>query len=119
MKNYLLTFVFAFGTVATFMSCSKDMTSLSYEEVQKQWQQAQIQIVAMENSNKSNIIIEQMRIQADLQKEAMKLQANAEGEEKDRLVEMEKEAMKQQNENARFAAKIQQENTSKIAEVLG
>ena len=36
MKNYLLTFVFAFGTVATFMSCSKDMTSLSYEEVQKQ-----------------------------------------------------------------------------------
>ena len=89
------------------------------EELQKQLQQAQIQIVAMENSNKSNIIIEQMRIQADLQKEAMKLQANAEGEEKDRLVEMEKEAMKQQNENARFAAKIQQENTSKIAEVLG
>lgn len=89
------------------------------EELQKQLQQAQIQIVAMENSNKSNIIIEQMRIQADLQKEAMKLQANAEDEEKDRLVEMEKEAMKQQNENARFAAKIQQENTSKIAEVLG
>ena len=89
------------------------------EELQKQLQQAQIQIVAMENSNKSNIIIEQMRIQADLQKEAMKLQANAEGEEKDRLVEMEKEAMKQQGENARFAAKIQQENTSKIAEVLG
>lgn len=89
------------------------------EELQKQLQQAQIQIVAMENSNKTNIVIEQMRIQADLQKEAMKLQANAEGEEKDRLVEMEKEAMKQQNENARFAAKIQQENTSKIAEVLG
>lgn len=89
------------------------------EELQKQLQQAQIQIVAMENSNKTNIVIEQMRIQADLQKEAMKLQANAEGEEKDRLVEMEKEAMKQQNENARFAAKIQQENTNKIAEVLG
>ena len=89
------------------------------EELQKQLQQAQIQIVAMENSNKTNIVIEQMRIQADLQKEAMKLQANAEGEEKDRLAEMEKEAMKQQNENARFAAKIQQENTSKIAEVLG
>ena len=89
------------------------------EELQKQLQQAQIQIVAMENSNKTNIVIEQMRIQADLQKEAMKLQANAEGEEKDRLVEMEKEAMKQQNENARFAAKIQQENTSKITEVLG
>ena len=89
------------------------------EELQKQLQQAQIQIVAMENSNKTNIVIEQMRIQADLQKEAMKLQANAEGEEKDRLVEMEKEAMKQQGENARFAAKIQQENTNKIAEVLG
>ncbi len=37
MKSYLLQFVVAFGTVATFMSCSKDLAgSSSYEEVQKQ-----------------------------------------------------------------------------------
>jgi len=77
-----------------------------------------MQIIAMENSNKTNVVLEQMRIQADLQKEAMKLQANADGDEKDRLVEMEKEAMKQQNENARFAKKLQQENVDKIVEVL-
>lgn len=83
-------------------------------ELQKQLQQAQMQIIAMENSNKTNIVIEQMRIQADLQKEAMKLQANAEGDAKERLADMQKEAMKQQGENARFAAKLQQENTEKI-----
>ena len=88
------------------------------QELNQQLQQAQMQIIAMENSNKTNVVIEQMRIQADLQKEAMRLQANAEGDEKDRLVEMEKEAMKQQNENARFAKKLQQENVDKIVEVL-
>ena len=88
------------------------------QELNQQLQQAQMQIIAMENSNKTNVVIEQMRIQADLQKEAMRLQASAEGDEKDRLVEMEKEAMKQQNENARFAQKLQQENVDKIVEVL-
>jgi hypothetical protein len=88
------------------------------QELNQQLQQAQMQIIAMENSNKTNVVIEQMRIQADLQKEAMRLQASAEGDEKDRLVEMEKEAMKQQNENARFAKKLQQENVDKIVEVL-
>ena len=36
MKSNLLQLVVAFGAVATFMSCSKDMTNPSYEEIQKQ-----------------------------------------------------------------------------------
>ena len=36
MKNYLLPFVLALGTVATFMSCSKEMTTYTYEDIQKQ-----------------------------------------------------------------------------------
>lgn len=84
------------------------------QQLQRDLQQAQVQIVAMENNNKSNIVIEQMRIQAELQKEAMKLQANAQGEERDRLADMEKEAMRQQGENARAAAKLQVENTNRI-----
>ena len=36
MKNYLLPIVLAFGTVATLVSCSKEMTSYTYEDIQKQ-----------------------------------------------------------------------------------
>ena len=36
MKNYLLQLVVASATVATFMSCSKDLAGSSYEDVQKQ-----------------------------------------------------------------------------------
>ena len=36
MKSYLLQLVVAFGFVATFLSCSKDLANSSYEEVQKQ-----------------------------------------------------------------------------------
>ena len=36
MKNYLLPVALAFGTVLNFMSCSKEMTTITYEDVQKQ-----------------------------------------------------------------------------------
>jgi len=36
MKSYLLQFVIAFGAVASFVSCSKDLTGSSYGDVQKQ-----------------------------------------------------------------------------------
>lgn len=36
MKNYLLPVALAFGTVVNFMSCSKEMTTITYEDVQKQ-----------------------------------------------------------------------------------
>ena len=36
MKSYLLQFVVALGAVASFMSCSKDLTGSSYGDVQKQ-----------------------------------------------------------------------------------
>ena len=36
MKNSLLQFVIGFGAIATLMSCSKDLSNPSYEEVQKQ-----------------------------------------------------------------------------------
>ena len=36
MKSYLLQFVVAFGAVATFVSCSKDLAGSSYGDVQKQ-----------------------------------------------------------------------------------
>ena len=36
MKSYLLQFVVAFGAVASFMSCSKDLAGSSYGDVQKQ-----------------------------------------------------------------------------------
>ena len=36
MKNYLLPVALALGTVVNFMSCSKEMTTITYEDVQKQ-----------------------------------------------------------------------------------
>lgn len=36
MKNYLLPVALTFGTVVNFMSCSKEMTTITYEDVQKQ-----------------------------------------------------------------------------------
>lgn len=36
MKSYLLQFVVGFGAIATLMSCSKDLSNPSYEDVQKQ-----------------------------------------------------------------------------------
>ena len=36
MKNYLLPVALAFGTVLNFMSCSKEMTTITYEDMQKQ-----------------------------------------------------------------------------------
>ena len=40
MKNYLLPIALAFGTVVNFMSCSKEMTTVTYEDVQKRTYEA-------------------------------------------------------------------------------
>ena len=86
--------------------------------LEMQLQQAQLQIVALENSNKNNVIITQMQIQADIQKKAMELQAKAEGQDKEAIAKLQETAMKQQNENARFVVKLQQENNQRLMNAI-
>ena len=86
--------------------------------LEMQLQQSQLQVIALENSNKNNLVITQMQIQAELQKKAMELQAKAEGQDKENLMKLEQEAMKQQNENARNVAKIQAENNQRIINAI-
>lgn len=86
--------------------------------LEMQLQQAQVQIVALENSNKNNVIITQMQIQADIQKKAMELAAKADATNAEALNKLQTAAMKEQNENARLAAKLQAENQQRIVDVV-
>lgn len=95
-----------------------DQANQANIELSKELEQANLQLLGFEQSNKNNLIMAQLKAETDLRKEVLKIESAAAKDDKKAQIDLAKESMKQEQENIRLAAELQSDNQKEIINIL-
>jgi hypothetical protein len=95
-----------------------DQANQANIELSKELEQANLQLLGFEQSNKNNLIMAQLKAETDLRKEVLKIESDAVKEDKKAQIDLAKESMKQEQENIRLAAELQADNQKEMINII-
>ena len=95
-----------------------DQANQANIELSKELEQANLQLLGFEQSNKNNLIMAQLKAETDLRKEVLKIESEAVKDDKKAQIDLAKESMKQEQENIRLAAELQADNQKEMINII-